>query len=185
MSVLPIYTYGTDVLRKKAKPVKQINDKIIKLIIDMFETMHDAQGIGLAATQVGSMHRIIVIDVSEMEEMKHIKPFVLINPVLISEDGSLVMEEGCLSIPNIREQVERAEKIRVKFKNTNFNDVEIEAEGIIARVILHELDHLNGVLFVDRLSTEQKKLHRAALKQIREGEMEVNYPVVSSSKISL
>jgi len=185
MSVLPIHTYGSPVLHKKAKPVMIVTDEIIRFIMDMYETMHKAQGIGLAATQVGSLHRILVIDVSEIEEMEDVKPMTLINPEIVFEEGSWVMEEGCLSIPNVRDDVERAEHIRVKYKDSNLNDIEIEAYGLLARVILHETDHLNGVLFIDRLSDDQKKLHKEALKEIQRGEMEVAYPVVTAVDVTV
>ena len=184
MSVLPIYTYGTDVLRKKAQPVRAVTDEIVKLIMDMHETMHLAGGIGLAANQVGSLHRVIIIDLSEMEEMKDFKPLTLINPEVISYEGLWSMEEGCLSIPDVRDDVERAETIKVKFKDARMNDVELEAGGIFGRVILHEIDHLNGVLFIDHLTAAKKKLHKEKLKLIQHGEMDVAYPIVTATKIS-
>ncbi|HTK81961.1 MAG TPA: peptide deformylase [Bacteroidota bacterium] len=184
MSVLPIYTYGATVLRKKAKPVTTVTDEIVKLIMDMYETMHAANGIGLAATQVGSLHRVIVIDISDLEETKDIKPLTLINPEVRSQDGAWVVEEGCLSIPNLRDEVERAEIIHVRYKDTNFKDVELDAAGLLGRVILHEIDHLNGVLFIDHLSEEKKKTHTEELKQIQRGEMEVSYPVVTATTVS-
>lgn len=183
MSILPIYIYGSPVLKKKAKPVTEVSDAIVKLIMDMFETMHNANGIGLAATQAGNMNRVIVIDVSDLEETKGIPPFVMINPVIVSEEGSWPMEEGCLSIPDIRDEVERAETIRVKFKDAQFKNVEIEVCGLLGRVILHEIDHLNGVLFIDHLSPKQKKVHAASLKKIQRGEIEVNYPVVTAANV--
>ena len=185
MSVLPIYTYGTSVLRKKAKPVAAVTDEIVKLVMDMFETMHAANGIGLAATQVGSLHRVIVVDISDLEETKDVKPFAMINPELVSEDGAWIVEEGCLSIPNVRDEVERAEAIHVRFKDANFKNVELEANGLLGRVILHEIDHLNGVLFIDHLSSEKKKAHTDVLKQIQRAEMEVNYPVVTATTVSV
>jgi peptide deformylase len=182
LSVLPIYLYGTGVLRKKAKPVQKISDETIKLIVDMFETMHKAQGIGLAANQVGSLDRVIVIDVSEVEHWEHIKPFPLINPEVVSREGAIAMEEGCLSIPDVRDEVQRDEKIIVRFKDSNFHTQELEATGLLARVILHELDHLNGVLFLDHLSKEKLKAHKEHLKQIQHGGAEVTYPVVIDEK---
>ena len=183
MSVLPIYTYGTAVLRKKAQPVSRVSDNLVKLIMDMHETMQQAHGIGLAANQVGSLTRIIVVDLSGMEEMENFKPMTMINPEIIRGQGSITMEEGCLSIPDVRDEVERAETVRIKFKDTNFQDVEIEASGLLGRVILHELDHLNGVLFFDHLSKEKKKLHDEELKKIKRGEMEVSYPVVTAASV--
>lgn len=180
MSVLPIYLYGTDVLRKKAKPVAQVTDDLVTLVMDMFETMHAANGIGLAANQVGRLERVIVVDISDLEETKHIKPLTLINPVILSQNGKWRMEEGCLSIPELRGEVERAETIRVRFRDTNFAEQEIEAGGLLARVILHELDHLNGVLFIDHVSKEKKKELKEGLNKIKKGEVEVPYPVISS-----
>lgn len=180
MSVLPIYLYGTDVLRKKAKPVTSVTDDIVMLVMDMFETMHNANGIGLAANQVGRLERVIVVDISDLEETKHIKPLTLINPEILSNDGRRIIEEGCLSIPELRGEVERTETIRVRFRDTNFELQEVEAGGLLARVILHELDHLNGVLFIDHLTREKKKELKDGLKKIQKGEVEVTYPVVSS-----
>ena len=185
LSVLPIYTYGAAALRKKAQPVKEVSNATVKLIVDMFETMRKSNGIGLAATQVGNLSRVIVIDLSDMEEMKDTKPLALINPQVIDQSGTWVMEEGCLSIPDIRDDVERAESIKVRYKDASFNDVEMHVGGLIGRVILHEIDHLNGVLFIDHLSPEKKKLHAEQLKQIQRGEMEVNYPVITGVDVSV
>ncbi|MBI4546787.1 MAG: peptide deformylase [Ignavibacteriae bacterium] len=181
MSVLPIYTYGAVVLRKKAQPITEVNDETLKLIMEMFETMRNANGIGLAANQVGVLQRVIVVDISGVEETKDVKPFPLINPEVITQSGTCVMEEGCLSIPEVRDDVERAEKITLRFKDTSFRDVQIEANGLLARVILHEIDHLNGTLFIDRLLSSRRKFHREKLKAIERGEMEVSYPVVTAS----
>ncbi len=185
MPVLPIYTYGTTQLRRKAQPVKELTDEIIALIMDMFETMHHANGIGLAANQVGVLRRVIVIDLSEMEETKGLKPLVLINPLVVSDEGTWSMEEGCLSIPDVRHEVERSEKITVKFKNADFRDVQLEAGGILARVILHEIDHLNGILFLDHLAAADKKTHAPALRKIQKGEFEVSYPVVTAAEVAV
>lgn len=185
MSVLPIYTYGAPVLRKKATPVKKVTNEIVKFIMDMYETMHKAQGIGLAATQVGSLHKILVIDVSEVDDMEEVKPMTLINPEIVGRDGSWVMEEGCLSIPEVRDDVERAETIRVRYNDTNLDQIETEFTGLLARVILHEIDHLNGVLFIDHLTDDQQQVHKEALKQIQRGEIEVSYPVVTAADVTV
>lgn len=184
MAVLPIYTYGAPVLREKAHPVKKICDDIIQLIMDMFETMHKAGGIGLAATQVGRLERVVVIDVSDIEEYKDVPPFTLVNPEIITSSGSAKIEEGCLSIPDVRNEIDRVETITLRYKDTNFHDVKMEASGLLARVILHEIDHLNGVLFIDYLSLEQRRSHAEELKKIQRGEMEVNYPVVTAVDIA-
>jgi peptide deformylase len=191
--VLPIYTYGTSVLREKAKPVRNVDEKLIQLVMDMFDTMRAADGIGLAANQVGSLQRVLVIDISEIEESKESgeraleiqpegrRPLVLINPDILSYNGSLRMEEGCLSVPGIRDEVERAQRITVKYKDTNFRDVELKAYGLLARVIMHELDHLNGILFTDLLSPERKKAQKEALKELQRGNVDAGYPVVTAA----
>jgi len=190
--ILPIYTYGTKVLRAKAKPVHNIDESIIKLIMDMFDTMHAASGIGLAATQVGKLHRVIVVDISDVERddetdaeratrFKAHPPIALINPDVVNADGRWSMEEGCLSIPGVRDVVERAERITVHYKDTNLRDVELQADGLLARVIQHEIDHLNGVLFLDHLSPQSRKQHKEQLKKIQKGEFEVDYPVVTAA----
>lgn len=179
MSVLPIYTIDQPVLRKKAKPVRKMDETLATLAGDMIETMRKANGIGLAANQVGVLHRIIVVDLSGMEEEKDFTPMVLINPEVYHEEGKWVMEEGCLSIPDVREDVERAEVIRVRYKDLEFNDHDEEFAGLLARVILHETDHLEGILFFDHLNALKRKLLRGRLNKIRKGEIEVNYPIVS------
>ncbi|HZY10576.1 MAG TPA: peptide deformylase [Bacteroidota bacterium] len=181
MSVLPIYTFGTNVLRTKALPVKKVNDEIIKLIIDMFDTMRNAGGIGLAANQVGVLRRVIVLDLSGVEGMEKFEPLALINPVIIEQEGGWRAEEGCLSIQDVRDEVERSESITIQYKDANFRDNEMNANGLVARVILHEIDHLNGVLFIDHLPNTRKRLHKGALKLIQRAEFEVTYPVVTSS----
>jgi peptide deformylase len=170
-------------MRKKAKPVKEPDASLHRLAADMVETMHNAGGVGLAANQVGSLQRIIVVDLTEDEAQQQPTTMVLVNPVVVKEEGSSVMEEGCLSIPDIREEVERPERIIVRYKDLDWNDHEIEAEGFPARVMLHEIDHLNGVLFVDRLSMLKRKLLRGRLNKLRKGEMEVRYPVVSGEAV--
>lgn len=181
MSVLPIYTIDQPVLRKKARPVRKTDESLVTLAADMIETMRKANGIGLAANQVGSLHRIIVVDLSGMEETRDFTPMVLINPEVYQEEGKLLMEEGCLSIPDVREEVERAEQIRVRFKDLEFKDHDDFADGILARVILHETDHLDGILFFDHLNALKRKLLRGRLNKIRKGEIEVNYPIVSGA----
>ncbi len=184
MPLLPIYVDGTKPLRQKAKPVNEKDESIIKLIIDMFDTMKGADGIGLAANQVGVLKRVIVIDVSGLEETKNIKPFALINPEVIFKEGKCVMEEGCLSVPEIRAEIQRAKKIVVKYKDTDFKDNEIEAEDLLARVILHELDHLNGVLFIDHLPESQQKEFGEKLEMIQNGEIETKYPIMTFQKVN-
>lgn len=185
MAILPIYLDGTEPLRKKAKPVKELDLDTISLIKDMFDTMHKADGIGLAANQVGVLKRIIVVDVSCLEETKDIKPFALINPEIVDKSGKCTMEEGCLSVPSVRAEVVRPERITVEYKDTNFNDQKIIAEGILARVILHEVDHLNGVLFTDYVPKSKLKEYKETLDKIKNGEIDTRYPVVTHRKVAL
>ncbi|MGH2568848.1 MAG: peptide deformylase [Bacteroidota bacterium] len=197
MSTRPIYLYGSDVLHEKARPVKELNNDVVKLIVDLVDTMHKAGGIGLAANQVGELHRVIVIDMGAVEEalreeteadeekreksQREEKTLIVINPEILHQDGSWKMEEGCLSLPDIRADVERAEKIRARFRDGNFREVEIEAEGLLARVLLHELDHLNGVLFINHLSSTQRALLKPRLRKMKKGDVETSYPVVVGS----
>ncbi|MBI3788640.1 MAG: peptide deformylase [Ignavibacteriales bacterium] len=199
MSALPIYLYGSDVLRKKAKPVQDFDNSLLKLIIDMTETMRKANGIGLAATQVGVLKRVIVIDLSAVEESlrekeegeeppsrdngAEKKTLVLINPEIIKEDGTCDIEEGCLSIPDVRAEVSRSESIRVKFRDMNFEEVDMVADKILARVMLHEIDHLNGVLFIDHLTKTKRALLNSELRKIKKGEVDTVYPVISALEV--
>jgi peptide deformylase len=182
VAILPIYLYDQSVLRKKARPVKSASDEVAALASSMLETMHGAHGVGLAANQVGSLDRVIVVDLSGIEEMKDFKPLIMLNPEVVSEEGKWLLEEGCLSIPDIREEVERAEKVRVRYRDLSFAECMIEAEGFLGRVILHEIDHLNGVLFIDHLNPVKRKLLRGRLNKMKRGEVEVDYPVVSPAE---
>jgi peptide deformylase len=181
VSTLPVYLYGSDVLKKKAKKVTEVTDADIKLIHDMFDTMHHANGIGLAANQVGELKQILVIDVSEMEAGKGIQPMVVINPEIIAEsEEDTEYEEGCLSIPDIREKVWRPEKISLRYNDINMKEIETEAGGILSRVLQHEIDHLNGILFTDYLTATKRALLRSKLTKISKGEIETQYEVVTS-----
>jgi peptide deformylase len=185
VSLLPIYTYDQAVLRRKAKivhPEKVDREELRKFAENMFETMRNANGIGLAANQVGVLQRLIVIDVSDMEETKGRPSIALVNPIVEVEEGSVTMEEGCLSIPDIREDVERPEHIRLRYMDLDLRDCELQTEGILARVLLHEIDHLNGILFIDRVNAEKRKLLRGRLNKIHRGEIEVAYPIVSGTE---
>jgi peptide deformylase len=178
VAILPIYLYGNEVLKKKAKHVSEVSDNDIKLIQDMFDTMHESNGIGLAANQVGELKQILVVDISDMEAGKGTKPLAVINPEILDEEGEWEMEEGCLSIPDIREKVLRSEKITIKFNDVNMKKVELTADGMLARVLLHEMDHLNGILFTDHLTSTKRTLLRSKLKKIMKGHVETQYEVV-------
>ncbi|MDT0594789.1 peptide deformylase [Glaciecola petra] len=148
MPVLKVLTFPDERLRTVAKPVESVNKDIKKLVADMFETMKDEKGIGLAATQVNVHKRVVVMDVSEEQN----EPYVFINPEIMEKSGSTISEEGCLSVPNNYAKVDRAEKVTVKALDKNGESFELEAEGLLAVCIQHELDHLKGKLFVDYLS---------------------------------
>ncbi|MEW8461921.1 MAG: peptide deformylase, partial [Candidatus Thiodiazotropha endolucinida] len=148
-------------LRNKAKPVAQVDDSIRRLIDDMLETMYQAPGIGLAATQVNVAKRVVVIDLSEEKN----QPLCLVNPEIIEKDGDEQMEEGCLSIPGVYEMVKRANLIRVRALGRDGAAFEMEAEGLLAVCIQHELDHLEGKLFVDYLSSLKRQRIRKKLEK--------------------
>ncbi len=180
MAILPIYVYDQPVLRRKAKTVRAVDETLIKLAEDMFETMHNASGIGLAANQVGVLQRMVVIDITGTEEGKDMKPLVLINPEVIHEDGEVTLEEGCLSLPDLRDEVERPEKITVRFLDLELKPQEMTVDGLLARVFQHEIDHLNGVLFFDHLGAVRRRLLTGRLNKMKRGEVEVGYPVVGA-----
>ncbi|MBX3685071.1 MAG: peptide deformylase [Rhodocyclaceae bacterium] len=148
MALLPILRYPDERLHTKAKPVQEVDDSIRKLVADMAETMYEAPGIGLAATQVNVHLRVVVIDTSEDRS----KLLALVNPEIIERSGEQSCEEGCLSVPGIYETVTRAERVRIRALNQKGEAFELEAEGLLAVCIQHELDHLDGKVFVEYLS---------------------------------
>ena len=143
MAIRQIRFDGDDILRKKCKEVKEMTDRIRTLIDDMFDTMYEANGVGLAAPQVGILKRIVVIDVD------YENPYVLINPVIIERDGEQTGDEGCLSLPGKVATVTRPNYVICKCLNEDMEEIEIEGEGLLARAICHELDHLDGILYKD------------------------------------
>jgi peptide deformylase len=163
MSKLTILEFPDPRLRKKAAPVEVVDDALRTFIDDMFETMYAAPGIGLAATQVDFHQRLLVADVSSDRSA----PQVLINPRILEKDGVAVTEEGCLSVPGFYEEVERANHIRVAFTNRDGEETEMEAEGLLAVCIQHEMDHLEGKLFVDYLSEAKRTRIRKRLEKDR------------------
>jgi len=165
MARLTILEYPDPRLRTKAAPVTTVDASIKQLVADMFETMYAAPGIGLAATQVDVHQRILVADVSEEKN----QPVVLINPEIIAADGREITEEGCLSVPGYFDQVERAATLRVRALNVDGEPFELQAEGLLAVCIQHEMDHLQGKLFVDYLSElKRTRLRKRATKQRRQ-----------------
>lgn len=164
MALLEILHFPDPRLRKKACPVDKVDDQIRQTVGDMLETMYAAPGIGLAATQVNIQQQIIVMDVSENKN----DPLCLINPVIVTKEGNEEMQEGCLSVPGIFETVQRAEKITVKALDENGNAITHEANGLLAVCIQHEMDHLDGLLFVDYLSPlKRERIKKKLLKQKR------------------
>jgi peptide deformylase len=163
MAKLTILEFPDPRLRKKAEPVEVVDDELRAFIDDMFETMYAAPGIGLAATQVDCHRRLLVTDVSADKS----EPHVLINPVILEKDGVAVTEEGCLSVPGYYEEVERASHVRVRYLDRDGEEVEMEAEGLLAVCIQHEIDHLDGKLFVDYLSEAKRGRIRKRLEKDR------------------
>ncbi|WP_421133046.1 peptide deformylase [Alteromonas sp. A079] len=161
MAILDVLSFPDERLRTVAKPVEEVNDEIKQLVSDMFETMKDENGIGLAATQVNRHVQVVVMDVSEDQN----EPRVFINPVITHKDGSTISEEGCLSVPGNYAKVERAEAITVKALNEKGETFELEAEGLLAICVQHELDHLKGKLFIDYLSPLKRQRIRKKLEK--------------------
>ncbi len=161
MAKLEILHFPDVRLRNRAAPITQVDAEIRQLVDDMFETMYDAPGIGLAATQVNATKRLVVIDISETRD----QPLCLINPEILEEEGRESMEEGCLSVPGISETVSRAERIRVRALDREGQPFELDADGLLAVCIQHELDHLEGKLFIDYLSNLKRQRIRKKLEK--------------------
>lgn len=161
MALLTILEFPDERLRKKASPVEVVNDSLRRLVDDMFETMYQAPGVGLAATQVNEQKRVIVIDVSEEKD----SPLCLINPEITEKGGTEETEEGCLSVPGVFEKVRRAEKVKVRALDRQGKGFEMEADGLLAVCIQHEIDHLDGKLFVDYLSSLKRQRIRSKLEK--------------------
>ncbi|GBD06169.1 Peptide deformylase 1 [bacterium HR20] len=178
--ILPIYLYNHPVLRRPAQPVPSVNDEIISLAENMFETMRNANGIGLAANQVGQPHAMIVVDISDVEDGERTPPLCLLNPrIIAASDAMEEYEEGCLSVPGIREIVVRPAAVTVEYDDLELHHHRIEAEGLLARVLQHETDHLSGVYFFERISPMRRTLLKSKLKKLERGSgIECSYPFV-------
>jgi len=178
MAILPITVYGDKILSKTVDEVKAVDDELIEEIRDMFETMRKADGIGLAANQVGLDKSFFIIDLQLVEGYENSKPLVMINPeILLYSDEEVIIEEGCLSLPNLRAEVSRSEAIKVKYLDTDEKEVELETDDFLARVILHEYDHLIGKTIPDRLADDVKKLLKDDLQKIKNREVDISYPI--------
>ena len=184
--ILPIVSYGSSVLKKTAKEITSDYPNLSELIANMWETMYAANGVGLAAPQIGLSIRVFVIDASpfvdeenmSVKEIETINTFkkVFINPKIISEEGNLWdFNEGCLSIPDVREDVSRKEKTSINFFDENFVPQKLKLNGLAARVVQHEFDHIEGVLFTDHLSSLKKRLIKNRLSLISKGDITVDY----------
>ncbi len=184
--ILPILSYGNSVLKKKALPISVKTKNLKCLINDMWDTMYEAQGVGLAAPQIGQSIRLFIVDTYpfsdneglSINERKFLKSFkmVFINPEIIEENGKeCFFNEGCLSIPGIREDVKRKESIIIKFQDLNGKFKKKSFSGIAARVIQHEYDHIEGILFTDKLSPLKRKIIKRKLDEISIGKIEVDY----------
>lgn len=186
--ILPITAYGTPVLKKKATPITKDYPNLDQLIQNMWETMYNANGVGLAAPQIGLSIRLFVIDATPFaedeelneEDKKELQQFkkVFINPTILEEEGNeWDFNEGCLSIPEVREDVFRKPKIKIEYFDEGFNPHVEVLEGLAARVVQHEYDHIEGVLFTDKISAFKKQLIKRKLVNIEKGKINVEYPM--------
>ena len=182
--IYPIVMYGDAVLRKKALDIEKGTD-LSAIIKDMFETMYAAKGIGLAAPQIGKSIRLFIVDGSPLEEEPDMENFkkAFINPQILSESGEpWPFEEGCLSIPNIREDVMRKEKLLIRYFDENWKKQEEEFDGMKARIIQHEYDHIEGKLFIDYLAPLKKRMLKGKLSDISKGEVDTEYRIIAAKK---
>jgi len=170
MAVLEILKYPHRLLKKRSQEIEKIDENTRRLIQDMTETMYDANGVGLAACQVGVGKRIIVLDVSPMDPEQDL--LALINPEIVAEEEEIDHEEGCLSVPDCQEIIKRRQKVRVRGMSSEGKEIELEAQGILAIALQHEVDHLNGVLILDRMSGLKREIYRNKLRKKKQKERE-------------
>jgi len=180
--ILPIVAYGDPVLKRKAEEIDRDYPGLKKLIDDMFETMYNAHGVGLAAPQVGKSVRLFIVDATPFAEGEDGDPDcqdfkrVFINPILFEEEGEpWAFEEGCLSIPNIREEVKRKPLVKIEYYDENWDLYEEELDGYPARVVQHEYDHIEGILFLDHINPFRRSLLKGKLNDISRGDVDVTY----------
>ena len=164
MAILEIKKFPEKILREKTLPVREFNSKLQRLIDDMIETMYAAPGVGLAANQVGVSKQVIVIDVSSREE--NVPLLVLVNPKIVYAEGDVAIEEGCLSVPGYMTMVKRSEKIKATGLDRHGEPLEIQGTGLLARAIQHEVDHINGILLIDRIGRLKKELFKKRYKVV-------------------
>ncbi|UZJ40526.1 peptide deformylase [Prosthecochloris sp. SCSIO W1101] len=179
--ILPINTYSDQVLRRKTKPLKGVDEQLEDLIGNMFESMRNADGIGLAAPQVGASLRLLVVDISIAEGYEKASPMVVINPHILAVKGFVSMNEGCLSIPDVRGDVVRPSSIQIKYRDEHFEEHTAEFNDLTARVLQHEVDHLDGTLFVDRMQRRSRRKIQKELDAITRGEVMTSYPIATQT----
>ena len=182
--IYPIVMYGDPVLRQKAKDIEPGTD-LKQLVSDMFETMHGASGIGLAAPQIGKSLRLFIVDGTVLEDEPDMEDFkkVFINPHIVEELGTpWDFEEGCLSIPNIREKVSRKSDLKIRYFDENWQAREESYDGMKARIIQHEYDHIEGKMFIDYLTPLKKRLLKGKLADISKGKVDTEYRIIAPGK---
>ena len=178
MAIIPITVYGDKILKQKAHKVNAVNDEIIDKIRNMFDSMRNARGIGLAANQVGYRDSIFILDLNGTEGYDKFKPLVMINPeIILHSDEKIILEEGCLSLPTLKAEVERSKAIKIRYLDSDENVIEIDADDLLARVILHEYDHLIGKMIPDRVAEDVKKNLQKDLSNIIKREVKIDYPI--------
>lgn len=186
--VLPIYVYGASVLREEATDISENTAELQQLIEDMFDTMRGAKGIGLAAPQIGRSLRLFVVDLSLMNDDEEAitwpyMPMVFVNPEIVAEsEEESTFEEGCLSIPDLREEVVRPTHVRIEYLDRSFTPQVLEATGMLARVIQHEYDHLDGVLFTDLITPFRRRMLKRRLRNMSKGDVKADYPLALPAK---
>ena len=184
--ILPIYTYGQPVLRKEAEDIAPDYPELKELVQNMFETNERADGVGLAAPQIGLPIRVVIVDLTPLgEDMPEYADFkrAYINGYIVEEDGeTILMDEGCLSLPGIHEKVPRAEKVRIQYVDENFVEHDEWVDGFLARVIQHEFDHLEGKVFTDRISPLRRQMNKAKFNALLTGKVRCEYKVKAAKK---
>ena len=184
--ILPIYTYGQPVLRKEAEDIAPDYPELKELVQNMFETNERADGVGLAAPQIGLPIRVVIVDLTPLaEDMPEYADFkrAYINGYIVEEDGeTILMDEGCLSLPGTHEKVPRAEKVRIQYVDENFVEHDEWVEGFLARVIQHEFDHLEGKVFTDRISPLRRQMNKAKFNALLSGKVRCEYKVKVAKK---
>ena len=184
--ILPIYTYGQPVLRKEAEDIAPDYPELKELVQNMFETNERADGVGLAAPQIGLPIRVVIVDLTPLaEDMPEYADFkrAYINGYIVEEDGeTILMDEGCLSLPGIHEKVPRAEKVRIQYVDENFVEHDEWVDGFLARVIQHEFDHLEGKVFTDRISPLRRQMNKAKFNALLTGKVRCEYKVKVAKK---